>query len=102
MRFIQGNIRMCQGCRNSLCLNDGSIPEPPFDLAIAHFERRSYRDKDGQLKTPLCEQAVHYHLKRMCVQAVAPHFDPGHLIIPTDVLSLLTPMHKDYLLRFMV
>ena len=36
IRFIAGNIQMCQGCRSG-------IPQPPFDLAIARFERRSYR-----------------------------------------------------------
>ena len=47
---------MCQGCRSSLCLIGGGIPQPPFDLAIARFERRSYRDKSGELKTPVHEQ----------------------------------------------
>ena len=31
-KLMHSNTRMCQGCRSSLCLNDGSIPVAPFDL----------------------------------------------------------------------
>lgn len=47
IRFITGNIHICQGCRSSLHSINGGIPQPPFDLAIARFERRSYRDKNA-------------------------------------------------------
>ena len=67
LRFIQGNIRMCQGCRTSLRTMDGCVPNPPFDLAVARFECRTFRDKNGELHTPLHEQAVHYHLKPCCI-----------------------------------
>ena len=97
IRFIAGNIRMCQGCRSSLRSIDGGIPQPPFDLAIARFERRTYRDKNGELKTPTREQAVHYHLKVACVTAASPYFVPANLVIPADVLSSLSVTHKEYL-----
>ena len=97
LRFIQGNIRMCQGCRMSLRTVDGSVPKPPFDLAIARFERRTFRDKNGELHTPLREQAVHYHLKPCCIQVVASDFDSSNVSIPADVQPLLTPVHKEYL-----
>ena len=51
MRAIEGNIRMCQGCRTSL--------------------RNAYHDENGQLQTPMHEQAVHYHLELACVMAVS-------------------------------
>lgn len=60
--FIQGNIRVCQGWLN------GDVPWPPFDLAIARFERRSYLAKSVELKTPTREQAV------QCVWASSPLF----------------------------
>ena len=97
IRFIAGNIRMCQGCRSSLRSIDGGIPQPPFDLAIARFERRSYRDKNGELKTPVREQAAHYHLNVSCVKAVSPCFIPAQLVIPSDILSSLSATHKEYL-----
>ena len=34
-KFISGNIRVCQGCKGSLCLADYSVPLPPFDLTIS-------------------------------------------------------------------
>ena len=49
-RFIQGDIRMCQGCRSR------SIPVPPFDMVIARAEQKSFRDKNGKLVTPCQEQ----------------------------------------------
>jgi len=61
LRMIEGNIRMCQGCRSSLCKIGGTVPNPPFDVAVTRFERRSFRDKNGELRTPTREQAVHYH-----------------------------------------
>ena len=34
LKFIKGNIRVCQGCRGSLKTSDGAVPSPPFDLAV--------------------------------------------------------------------
>lgn len=97
VRAIEGNIRMCQGCRTSLRNSDGSIPLPPYNIAIARFERRSYRDKNGILQTPVREQAVHYHLKLACVKATCPDFVPSSLVIPPDMLKKLTMTHMEYL-----
>ena len=94
LKFIQGNIRVCQGCRGSLRRLDGSIPQAPFDLAIARFERRPYRDKSGELRTPTREQASHYHLQPSCIQSVSPQLV---LSVPSDVQPCLTSVHKEYL-----
>ena len=56
------NIRMCQGCRSSLRLTDGSILAPPFDLVMARAQRRTFRDKSSILVTPLQQQSSRYHL----------------------------------------
>ena len=61
LKFITGNIRMCQGCRHTLRLVDGTVPPPPNDLTIARAEIRPYRDSSGNLITPHKESAVHYH-----------------------------------------
>ena len=97
VKFIKGNIRMCQGCRQPLRSMNGSIPSPPFDLAIARSERTSFCDKFGTLVTPLQEQTCHYHLSLQCVKAVEPHFVPFSLKVPLDVVPGLTAVHKEYL-----
>ena len=97
VRLIVGNIRVCQGCRSSLRSTDGTVPMAPFDLVIARFERRPYRDKTGELKTPTRDQAAHYHLKVGCVESGSPSFVPANLFVPPDVYPLLTPIHKEYL-----
>ena len=39
VRFIVGNIRVCQGCTGSLRLSDGSVPSTPNNIVIACLER---------------------------------------------------------------
>lgn len=94
LKFMQGNIRVCQGCKSSLRNLDGSLPLPPFDVVVARFERRTFRDKTGELRTPAREQAAHYHLQASCVGTVDPNFV---LNVPSDVLTLLNATHKEYL-----
>ena len=96
LRVIEGNIRMCQGCRTSLRNIDGSIPLAPYDFAIARFER-SFRDKNGEIQSPMREQAVHYHLKLAYVMAICPDFVASHLLILSDVLGKLNTTHLEYL-----
>ncbi len=72
IKFISGNIRVCQGCKGSLRLNDYSVPMPPFDLVVSRAERRQFRDSTGILVTPRSKQAVHYHLNIQCFRAVEP------------------------------
>ena len=65
---------ICQGCRRSLQLPDGSIPPPPFDLVIARMARRTFYDATGVVRTPTRPSAAHYHLNFACIRAVNPHF----------------------------
>ena len=97
VKFITGNIRTCQGCRGTLRTADGSIPTPPYDLAIARAERRQFRDSSGTLITPRKETAAHYHCRLECVIAVEPNFAPLSLNVPSDVYSRLSPVHRQYL-----
>ena len=46
VKVIQGNIRMCQGCKSTLRLSDSSVPAPPFDLAAARLEKRQFRGQE--------------------------------------------------------
>jgi hypothetical protein len=97
VKFIQGNVRMCQGCKSTLRLADSTVPPPPFDLAIGRSERRQFRDKNGTLITPRQEQTCHYHLRLDCVISAEPTFVPKSLRIPQDILPLLTIVHREYL-----
>ena len=97
IRFIEGNIRMCQGCRSFLRNVHGVVPAPPFNLCAARAERRSYRNAAGVLVTPHKEQPAHYHLNLACIQAVAPQFVPSSLVVPSDIRPKLTQTHLEYL-----
>ena len=97
VRFIAGNMRVCQGCRGNLKRQDGSIPASPFDVCAARAERRSFRDSNGILITPQKEQPAHYHLNLSCIGAVAPTFVPSSLFVPPDVKPKLNVVHKEYL-----
>jgi len=94
VRFICGNIRTCQGCRGSLRLPDGSIPNPPYDIVVARLERRPYFDKScGEWCFPQRETNSHYHFKLTCVVKADPLFIPSTLQLPPDVIENLTPDH---------
>ena len=98
MKKLTGNIRICQGCRESLRAADGSIPSPPYDIIIAHLEKRPFRDQSGALKTPSRASAAHYHARLACVHAGDPTFLPSALVIPADVAMMLTALHQELLL----
>ena len=64
IKFITGNIRVCQGCNGSLKTTDNRIPIPPFDIAAARAENRPFRDVlSGNLITPkhAPKRATVYH-----------------------------------------
>ena len=46
---------ICQGCRGT---SDGAVPSPPFDIAVARAEQRSFRDPTSHFKTAKCIKAV--------------------------------------------
>ena len=84
IKFIAGNIRLCQGCRTLLRCADGSVLAPPFDLCVARAEYRSFWDATGILRTPQKEQPAHYHLNISCIRVVATDFVPSSIVVPPD------------------
>ena len=78
IKVITGNIRICQGCRDTLYTVDGQIPAPPYmyDLTIARAEQLSYRDTSGNLITPRKATTSHYHCWIECIKAAEPNFVP--------------------------
>ena len=97
LKPLSGNIRVCQGCRGSLRLPNGSVPAPPFDIVVARMEKRSFRDSDGTLRTPMRPSAAHYHARLTCIRAVEPNFVASTLRVPADVSQFLTPQHHQHL-----
>ena len=96
LKFITGNIRVCQGCKGSLRAAGFSLPDPPYDLCVARAEKRPYRDNSGNPVTPTTYKPSHYHLAFTCIQAVEPAFFPNRLQIPNDIQNELTPEHKSF------
>jgi len=96
LKFISGNIRMCQGCHSTL-RPGGVIPNPPYNLTVARAEKRPYRNSGGVLVMPARETTSHYHCSVQCIRSCDPNFVPGSLRIPTDIYSQLNPVHREYL-----
>ena len=99
LRFIMGNIRMCQGCRESLRPSDGSIPKEPYNLVVARAERRPFRDTCGNLVTPTSFSNAHYHMDLNCIRKADVYFQPHMLHISLEMSEQLTEMHKE-LIKF--
>lgn len=97
LKFIAGNIRICQGCRQSLRTSTGSIPDPPYNLVVARSEKRPYRDSSGDLVTPSSYSNAHYHVAISCITRVEPTFHPSMLKIPSDIACQLGWDHKNFL-----
>ena len=98
LKKLTGNIRICQGCRGSLRLVDGNIPNPPYDLLVARLEKRQFQDQSGALKTPSRASAAHYHARLACVRAGDPGFIANSLVILADIAMVLTAQHQELLL----
>ena len=97
LKFITGNIRICQGCRQSLRTSSGSIPDPPYNLVVARSEKRPYRDSSGQLVIPSSFSNAHYHVALSCILNAEPTFHPCMLKVPTDIAGQLEWNHKNFL-----
>ena len=93
LKKLSGNIRICQGCRGSLRLASGVIPNPPHDIVVARLEKRQYHDPSGVLKTPAKPSAAHYHPRLSCIKAANPTFVPVSLHIPSDIRLALSFEH---------
>ena len=89
LKKLTGNIRVCQVCRGSLRLVDGSIPCPCHDVVIV----REFHNQTGTLKTPLRASAAYYHAWLACVCAADPSFVPSSLVVSPDIVVVLTSQH---------
>ena len=99
-KFMNGNIRICQGFRRSLQNEDGSVPIPPYDLAVARAERLTFHDPSGNLVTPVKESVCHYHSHPMYIHAVQPDYDLTSVHIPENVARKMHALHKEHIGRY--
>ena len=100
LKFISNRIHKCQGCKESLCMPDNSLPTAPDDLIACRMERRPFVATDGAVKIPAKSSASHYHLKMECLTAAAANFDPKGIVLPSDVKKNLTSQHYAMLSKF--
>ena len=95
VKLLNNRIKKCRGCNKDFCRKlDGSPPDPPLDMIIAHEERRPFSDSQNvkRLSRP---QNVYYHSNLACIRANHPRFVGNELQIPAAVN--LAAVHKKYL-----
>ena len=98
LKFITGNIRICQSCRSSLRKDVGSTYQAPFDLCISRLEKRQFwHDPSKTWCSPSSESNAHYCVTVRCVQASCAFFVPSTLIVPSEISGKLSDAHKTYL-----
>ncbi len=92
---LNNRIKKCKGCnRNFARKVDGSPPDPPLNLVVAHEERHPFTDMQN-IKRLSRPQNTYYHTNVSCIRATNPSFQDSQLQIPADVE--LTAIHKKYL-----
>ena len=91
LKFLDGKVSVCYGCRRTL-KPQGQIPPEPEDLVIVSVARRSYM-KDGKLVTSSEYTNVYYHLNPNCVAEKNAFFLPGLVKIPDDLKPFLKQSH---------
>ena len=84
MKLLNNRIKKCRGCNKDFCRKlDGSLPDPPLDMIIAHEERRPFSDSQNvkRLSRP---QNVYYHSNSMFIH-VRKDFATYHFFSSTLV-----------------
>ena len=95
VKLLNNRIKKCRGCNKKFSRKvDGSPPDPPLNLVVAHEERSPFTDTQNVTRVSR-PQNVYYHSSLSCIQANNPSFICSQLQIPTDIE--LSPVHKKYL-----
>ena len=82
LKFVGGNIRMCQSCRLSLREVDGTIYNAPYDLCVSRLEKRPFWHAASQSWcSPSRESNAHYCVKVSCIRSCCPTFISAMLSI---------------------
>ena len=76
----------------------GLISDPPDDLVIVSFMQRQFRYGGEVHPRP---GNVYFHCMTTCVRQKQPAFDPRcHWTVPHEILRILTPVHVDYIEKY--
>ena len=72
------------------------LPPPPFDLIVPLMECRLFRSPDNSIQVPSNPSNAH-HLRKECLKAADPGFNPLSMVVPHDVKAKLSVVHKQLL-----
>ena len=93
LKKLTGNIRVCQGCRGSLRVVDGSI-QTSHTILLWHAWRRG--NFGNQVEPSRLRQEL---LLPITMLDYDPSFSfiASSLAIPADIVAILTPQHRELL-----
>ena len=95
VKLLNNRIRKCRGCGAVFSRKvDGSPPDPPHNLVIAHEERRPFSDAHNvtRMSRP---QNVYYHPNVSCIRRQNPSFVTTEIQVSADLMLL--PLYEKYL-----
>ena len=75
--------------------NDVSVPDPPYNVCVAHEESIVLPSAAYATKT-----VAHYHAAPTCIWIRDPTFTPHTLVISSSIASKLIDSNKSYLQQF--
>lgn len=90
VRFIEGNISTCYGCRNKY----SKKPEPPDNICLQTEEWREFTSH-GALVPQKRWSNTYYHVRKHCVQLKWRSFK---VIIDDNIKNRLLQCHKDLIM----
>jgi hypothetical protein len=95
VKLLNNRIKKCRGCGSLFARKaDGSVPDPPNDLVVAHEERQPFADANN--KTRLSRpQNVYYHPNVACIRRHNASFLGPEIQVSAD--TTLLDLHKKYL-----
>ena len=97
VKFIVGNMRVCQGCKGKLKYSNECVLASSLDLCAVRAQWCTFWDSNYILIRSQKEQSIHYYFNLSCVCAVAPTFVSYSLVVPVYVGPKLNLVHKEYL-----
>ena len=90
LKFVCGNIRVCQSCRDSL----SATSSRPYDLCVSHLGKRQYWNSTSG---SWCVPSRATNCARVAgIKFANSAFVPSTLVVPDDIHPRLSDVHKCY------
>ena len=97
LKFVSGNIRVCQSCRGTLRSSSGLLHSPPYDMCVARLGKRQYWISFmNEWCVPSKETNSHYCAGMACIQFSTPTFVSTSLVSCQKNLVLLLLISIQY------